>query len=71
MFCMEKPAYHMFKMMWIGLLPFTLVMINWVLEERDRRVEDRKRKREEMEQEREDALFADEMDIQNVQELYG
>ena len=39
-------------------------------QEKHRRVEARKRKREEMEQERLDALFVDEMDIQNVQELY-
>ena len=57
-------------MMWIGHLPFTLVITNLVLgghEERDRRAEARKR-REELEQETQDTLFGSDMDIGNDQD---
>ena len=71
MFCIEKPAYHMFKsnVDWTPSLHLGHDKLgpgrSESHQERHRRVEARKRKRE-VEQERLDALFADEMDIQNV-----
>ena len=58
-------------MMWIGLLPYNLVikkLKNESQDERDRRAETRKRKREEMEQERQDALFDTNVEVGNDQE---
>ena len=71
MFCIEKPAYHMFKndVDWTPSLHLGHDKLgpgrSESHQERHRRVE--ARKREEMEQERLDALFADDL---NVQELY-
>ena len=75
--CIGKPAYHMFKNDpdWAPSLHLGNDKLgpgrNESHQERDGRAEARKRKREEMEQEERDALLADEMDVQELDDNYN